>query len=166
MSPGLPPPPSPASTPRIFTAVRARNAIKIADYEYPSFSQGKAPWGRGYRFPLGIVERAGARASITGTRERQDEAGREKHKSLGFVCSPSFFSLPAASRLSRVGWFLRPCALSSLYYPWGKWGTTRSLKRLVRPFHLSCVNVQRAFILHGRENLISLMGFRCQIERH
>ena len=113
-----------------------------------------------------LVERAGARASITGTRERQDEAGREKHKSLGFVCSPSFFSLPAASRLSRVGWVLRPCALSSLYYPWGKWGTTRSLKRLVRPFHLSCVNVQRAFILHGRENLISLMGFRCQIERH
>ena len=162
MSSGLPP----ASAPRIFITVRARTAIKIVDYEYPSFSQGKAPWGRGYRFPLGIVERAGARASITGTRERQDEAGREKHKSLGFVCSPSFFSLSAASRLSRVGWFLRPCALSSLYYPWGKWGTTRSLKRLVRPFHLSCVNVQRAFILHGRENLISLMGFRCQIERH
>ena len=57
MSSGLPP----ASTPRIFITVRARTAIKIVDYEYPSFSQGKAPWERGYRFPLGIVERAGAR---------------------------------------------------------------------------------------------------------
>ena len=66
MSSGLPPP-SPASTPRIFTTVRARNAIKIVDYEYPSFSQGKAPWGRGYRFPLGIV----------GTLRSEDGDGRE-----------------------------------------------------------------------------------------
>ena len=49
--------------------------------------------------------------------------------SLGLVCSPPFFSLPAASRLSRVRWFLRAVAFHSLYSPWGKTGTTRSLMR-------------------------------------
>ena len=39
----------------------------------------------------------------------------------------SFFSLPTASRLSRVGWFSRALAFRSLYYPWGKMRTTRSL---------------------------------------
>ena len=48
-------------------------------------------------------------------------------KSLGFVCSPSFFSLPAACRLFSRGWFSRAPAFRSLYYPWGKMGTTRSL---------------------------------------
>ena len=48
-------------------------------------------------------------------------------KSLGFVCSPSFFSLPAESRLSCVVCFSRVLAFRSLYYPWGKMGTTRSL---------------------------------------
>ena len=54
---------------------------------------------------------------------------RAMHKftSLGFVCSPTFFSLHAASCLSRVGWFLRALAFRLLYYPWGKMGTTRSL---------------------------------------
>ena len=33
----------------------------------------------------------------------------------------------SASRLSRVGWFSRALAFHSLYYPWGKMGTTRSL---------------------------------------
>ena len=33
-------------------------------------------------------------------------------------------------RLSRVGWFSRALAFRSLYYPWGKMGTTRSLKRV------------------------------------
>ena len=30
------------------------------------------------------------------------------------------YSLPAASRRSRVGWFSRALAFRSLYYPWGK----------------------------------------------
>ena len=50
------------------------------------------------------------------------ERATHKFKSLGFVCSPSFFSLTAASRLSRVGWFSSALAFPSLYYPWGKWG--------------------------------------------
>ena len=50
-----------------------------------------------------------------------------KVESLGFVCSPSFFSLPAASRFPRVGWFSRALAFRLLYYPWGKMGTTGSL---------------------------------------
>ena len=53
--------------------------------------------------------------------------GREGFKSLGFVCSPSFFSLPAKSHLSLVGWFSRMLSFCSLYYPWGRMGTTRSL---------------------------------------
>ena len=51
-------PPLPSRRPRIFTTARARTAIKIVDYEYPSFSQEKAPWGRGCRFSSWIVERA------------------------------------------------------------------------------------------------------------
>ena len=39
----------------------------------------------------------------------------------------SFFSLSTASRLSRVGWFSHALAFRSLYYPWGKMRTTRSL---------------------------------------
>ena len=50
-----------------------------------------------------------------------------KVKSLGFVWRLSFFSLPAASRLSRVEWFSRPLVFRLLYYPEGKMGTTRSL---------------------------------------
>ena len=45
--------PPPGRPPRIFTTARVRTAIKVVDYEYASFSQGKAPWGRGHRFPLG-----------------------------------------------------------------------------------------------------------------
>ena len=41
----------------------------------------------------------------------------------------SFFSLTAASRPSRVGWFSHALAFRSLYYPWGKMGTTRSPER-------------------------------------
>ena len=37
------------------------------------------------------------------------------------------FPLIAAYRLSRVRWFSRVLASRSLYYPWGKMGTTRSL---------------------------------------
>ena len=40
------------------------------------------------------------------------------------------FPLPAASRLSRVGWFSSALAFRSLYYPWGKLETTRSLGRI------------------------------------
>ena len=37
------------------------------------------------------------------------------------------FPLTAAYRLSRVRWFSRVLASRSLYYPWGKMATTRSL---------------------------------------
>ena len=53
--------------------------------------------------------------------------GREG-SNLGFVCSPSFFSL-LASHLSRVGWFSRALAFRSIYYPWGKRRTTRNLSK-------------------------------------
>ena len=51
--------------------------------------------------------------------------------SLGFVCSPSFFSLTAASCLSRVRWFSRALAFRSFHYPLRKMGTTRSLANRV-----------------------------------
>ena len=67
-------------------------------------------------FFWGIVERAKReRAWKSPTRERRDAA---------------FFSLPAASRLSRLGWYSRALAFRSLArstIPEEKWGTTRSL---------------------------------------
>ena len=111
---GVPPPPP--RRPRIFTTARARTTIKIVDYEHPSFSQGKAPWGRGCRFPSLRDSRASetrARVKITGTRERWDAARREKHESLGFVCSPSFFLSPRRfSPFSR--WMMFTCVRVSL----------------------------------------------------
>ena len=111
---GVPPPPP--RRPRIFTTARARTTIKIVDYEHPSFSQGKAPWGRGCRFPSLRDSRASetrARVKITGTRERWDAARREKHDSLGFVCSPSFFLSPRRfSPFSR--WMMFTCVRVSL----------------------------------------------------
>ena len=65
-----------------------------------------------------------------------------KGKSLGFVCSPSFFSLPTASRLSRVGWFSRALAFRSLYNPWEKMGTTRSLP-LTSVYIFQCVTPEQ-----------------------
>ena len=47
-------------------------------------------------------------------------------KILGFVYGSSFFSLPTAFRLSRVGW-LHVLAFRSIYSPWGNMGTTCSL---------------------------------------
>ena len=165
---GVPPPPPPPRRPRIFTTARARTTIKIVDYEHPSFSQGKAPWGRGCRFPSLRDSRASetrARVKITGTRERWDAARREKHDSLGFVCSPSFFFLspPLLAFLALDDVYVRTRFARSTI-PEGKWETTHSLQRLVRPFHSSFANVQRAFILRGRDNLILLTGFHCQIE--
>ena len=45
-----------------------------------------------------------------------------KIKSLGFFFSPSLFTLPTASRFSRVGWFSRALVFRSLYYLWEKNG--------------------------------------------
>ena len=68
-------------------------------------------------FPSGIVERAKASALESRlTRERRHAEGREKNE--GPQTKP--FSVLAASRLSRVGWFSPALALRSLYYPWGK----------------------------------------------
>ena len=51
--------------------------------------------------------------------------------SLAFFCSPSFFSLTAASCLSRVRWSSRALAFRSFHYPLRKMGTTRSLANRV-----------------------------------
>ena len=48
--------------------------------------------------------------------------------SLG-ISTGSFFSLPSACRLFSRGWFSRALAFRSLFYPWGKMGTTRSLRQ-------------------------------------
>ena len=40
---------------------------------------------------------------------------------------PHFSLSPLRVAFSRVGWFSRALAFRSLYYPWGKMGTTRSL---------------------------------------
>ena len=75
-----------------------------------------------------------ARVKITPRANRRHAAGREKNehkfKSLGFVCSPSFFSLPAACRLFSHGViFTRACvSLAPLSPAEEKWGTTRSLQ--------------------------------------
>ena len=54
--------------------------------------------------------------------------GRERSKAWTLSVVPHFsLSLSAVSRLSRVGWFSPALAFRSLYYPWGKMGTTRSL---------------------------------------
>ena len=37
----------------------------------------------------------------------------------------------ASSRFSRVGWFSRALAFRSLFYPWGKMGTTLSLDSII-----------------------------------
>ena len=50
-------------------------------------------------------------------------------KSLGFVCSPSFFSLPAASRLSWWGDFHTRSRFARSNIPEGKRGTTRSISK-------------------------------------
>ena len=87
------PPPLPPRRPRIFTTARARTAIKIVDYEYPLFSQGKAPWGRGCGFPSRIVERAKReRAWKSPARERGEKNMRAwalsvvLHFSLSLAC--------------------------------------------------------------------------------
>ena len=55
----------------------------------------------------------------------------KKIDSLGFVCSPSFFSLPTACRLfSRGVIFTRARGFSRSTIPEEKWGTTRSLVRI------------------------------------
>ena len=57
-----------------------------------------------------VVQRS---VKITLRKKRWHAAGREN-----FL----FFPLPTASRLSRVGWFLRALAFRLLYYPWGQMG--------------------------------------------
>ena len=76
----------------------------------------KSALGTRSSFSLRIVERERA----WNHRRAKDAAGWEKHESLGPVCSPSFFSLPSASLLSRFGWFSRAYAFRSLYSPWEK----------------------------------------------
>ena len=54
-------------------------------------------------------------------------SGNEKRVRVKITPREKLFSFPTASRLSRVGWFSHALAFRSLYYPWGKMGTTRSL---------------------------------------
>ena len=76
-------------------------------------------------FSSGIVEWAKRERAWKSPHARKGDARRGE--SLDFVCSPSFFSLPSACRLFSRGWFSHAPAFRSLYYPWGKMGTTRSL---------------------------------------
>ena len=50
-----------------------------------------------------------------------------KFRSLGFVCSPSFFSLPATCRLYSRGVIFACSRFACSTIPEEKWGTTRSL---------------------------------------
>ena len=115
-----PPPPSPP-TPN-FHYSKSQYYYKNCRLRVSLVFLGKSALGTRLSFSLrdSRASETLARVKITGTRERWDAARREKHESLVFVCSPSFFSLPAESRLSRVGWFLRAYAFRLLYYPWGK----------------------------------------------
>ena len=64
-------------------------------------------------FSSGIVQRAKRERAWKSPHARKGDTRRGERK---------FFSLPTASRLSRVGWFSRALAFRSLYYPWGKMG--------------------------------------------
>ena len=63
--------------------------------------------------------------------------------------------LPTTSRLSRVGWFSRAVAFRSLYNPWGKIRTTRSLASQRQGTIYSSLTIARkykifhSFLEHG-----------------
>ena len=101
-------------------------AQKFLDYEYsPVFLRdSRASETRG-------------RVKIIPREKRRHAAGRGKN---------SFSSLPAACHLFcfRVGWFSRALEFRSFYYPWGKMGTTRSLRSFTR---VVCVNGKHPWIL-------------------
>ena len=63
-----------------------------------------------------------------------------------------FFSLPAASRLSRVGWFSRALAFRSLCYPGVKMGTTGSLVTVLQLKLTLCFFIVTE--ISTRENII------------
>ena len=52
---------------------------------------------------------------------------RISSKAWALSVVPRFSVSPPRVAFSRVGWFSRAFAFRSLYYPWGKTGTTRSL---------------------------------------
>ena len=68
-------------------------------------------------FASGIVERAKRERTWKSLNARKARRGGERE--IWGTTDKAFLS-PAASRLSRVGWFLPALALRSLYYPWGK----------------------------------------------
>ena len=107
----------------------------LASTSSPYFSSGileRATWGYFHvRSLLRKARRGGER----------EKCGTTKPKLLTlYVALTTLNSLPAASHLSHVGWFSR-----SFYYPWGKMGTTRSLRTcltylLWQPFVVSSRN--------------------------
>ena len=68
-------------------------------------------------FPSGIVERTKRERTWESPNARQARRGGERE--IWGTTDKACLS-PAASRLSRVWWFLPALALRSLYYPWGK----------------------------------------------
>ena len=55
----------------------------------------------------------------------------------GMTFVPAQKSSGIVSRFARVGWFSRALAFRSLYHPWGKMGTTRSLSVNIALAHTS-----------------------------
>ena len=89
---GVPPPPPPPSPPTpYFHYSKSPYCYKNCRLRVSLVFPGKSALGTRLWFSLkdSRASETRARVKITGTRER-----REKHESLGFVCSPSFFSLP------------------------------------------------------------------------
>ena len=84
-----PPPPSPPTP--YFHYSKSPYCYKNCRLRVSLVFPGKSALGTRLWFSLkdSRASETRARVKITGTRER-----REKHESLGFVCSPSFFSLP------------------------------------------------------------------------
>ena len=104
--------------------------------------------GRGHEVYYGVVENipnvnqviilwGPVFSVVTGRALRDDTKKRlcSRLRPLDYELSPFFLRDSRASErrarvkscLSRVGWFWRALAFRSLFYPWGKMGTTRSL---------------------------------------
>ena len=77
---------------------------------------------------------------------------------LGLIWSPEL-GCWLFSHLSRVRWFSRALAFRSLYYPWGKMGTTRSLCVSGKQSLLNSVYISEPIVLYGRK-VTSTVGMK------
>ena len=92
----------------------------------PAFSQEKRDWLVGENSVL--MTKMTKRVNVAmQTHKLLQPPTRENHPTRERRDAAVRMILPTASRLSRVRWFSRALAFRSLYFPWGKMGTTRSL---------------------------------------